>query len=80
MIKEKSVLINISTWDKLKKFAQIVSSFESDINIYNGSSYYDAKSIMAIIALDISLPRHIEIVSNNEEEIKRFIDAMKEFE
>lgn len=79
MEQTKSILINIDTFDKIKKLARIVTAFESDINIYHGSSYYDAKSIMAIIALDLSKPRYIEIVSDNQEEINRFLEQMKQF-
>lgn len=79
MKKENSVLIKINDWDKLKDFASLVMKFESDINIYHGSGYYDAKSILAIIALGIDKPRYVEIISNNEEEIKSFKERMSEF-
>lgn len=79
MRKENSVLIKINDWEKLKRFAAIVTKIESDINIYHGSGYYDAKSILAIIALGIDKPRYVEIISNNEEEIKSFKEQMSEF-
>lgn len=79
MKKENSVLIKINDWDKLKDFASLVMKFESDINIYHSSGYYDAKSILAIIALGIDKPRYVEIISNNEEEIKSFKERMSEF-
>ena len=75
----KSILINFDTFDKIKEFARIVSTFESDVNIYYGAKSYDAKSIMAIFALDLSKSRYLEIISDNEEEIKRFFEVMQPF-
>lgn len=79
MRKENSVLIKINDWNKLKDFASLVMKFESDINIYHGSDYYDAKSILAIVALSMNEPRYVEIISNNEQEIKFFKEQMNKF-
>lgn len=79
MNKSKAVLIKIDNWERLKKFAAIVTMFESDINIYHGSGYYDAKSILAIIALSMDKARYVEIVSNNEDEVNKFKEQMNEF-
>ncbi len=76
-----SLLIKINDIEDIRKFANIVITFDSDINIYyNKNKYYDAKSILAIMALDISKPKYIEIISNNKDEIIRFKECMKEFE
>lgn len=75
-----SLLIKINDIEDIRKFANIVITFDSDINIYyNKNKYYDAKSILAIMALDISKPKYIEIISNNKDEIIRFKECMKEF-
>ena len=79
MKKENSVLIKINDWETLKNFASVVSKIESDVNIYHGSGYYDAKSILAIIALNMDKPRYVEIISNDESEINSFKEQMKVF-
>jgi len=79
MTQKISVLINLDTFEKIKQFAPIVTSFESDVNIYHSSGYYDAKSIMAILALDVSKPRLVEIISDDEAEIALFIEKLKPF-
>lgn len=78
MIK-KEAFIRINDIAMLKIFASVVNSFESDINIYHGAGYYDAKSIMAVLAIDTSQGRKIEIVSDDEVEIERFIKEMEAF-
>lgn len=75
----KKSIININTGEKLNKFSQLVSTFESDINIYFGSGYYDAKSIMAVISIDRTKPVCVEIVSDDKAEICRFNEVMEEF-
>lgn len=79
MKKENSVLIKINDWDALKKFASAVTKFESDINIYHGSGYYDAKSILAVVALSMNKSHYVEIVSNSNSEINAFKEQMKTF-
>lgn len=74
-----SVLIRLNQIKDIQKFANIVTKYESDINIYCGSNAYDAKSIMAIFALDTSQPRYVEIISNDIEEVNTFAMQMEQF-
>ena len=66
-------------YDDLKEFIRITSSFESDIDIVKGRYVIDAKSLMGILSLDFSKGVDIVIHSVNEDEIIRFLDAMKRF-
>lgn len=75
----KTVSVKINDLGILKKFAFVVSQFESDINIIKGRIKYDAKSIMGVLAIDTSSGVMVEILSDDEEEIKRFVEAMEEF-
>ena len=79
MRKENSVLIKINDWNTLKDFATTVSKIENDVNIYHSSGYYDAKSILAVIALSLDKPRYVEIISSDENEINLFKEQMKIF-
>lgn len=77
---ENSVMILFKDFDAVKKFCGKVSKFESDVNIYYDEvNYYDAKSIMAIYAIDFSKPRYIEIMTNSDEEREMFLREMEEF-
>lgn len=76
-----SMLIKINDFSDIRKFANEIVKFDSDINIYyNDSKYYDAKSIMAVCALDISQPKYIEILSSDKDEITKFRECMAQFE
>ena len=72
-------LIDLDSMDDIKDFANLVVTYDSDINIYRGSNMYDAKSILAIFALDTNVPRYVEIISDDQDEIARFKNDMNRF-
>lgn len=72
--------IKLDTFDKIKKFINIVQKFESDIDLVSGRYVIDAKSIMGIFSLDLSKP--IDIVvheTKGMDEIDKINEAMEEF-
>lgn len=79
MTQGKGFLIDLKSMEDIKSFANTVVKYDSDVNIYQGSKSYDAKSIIAIFALDTSIPRFVEIISNDEEEIEDFARDMEKF-
>lgn len=75
----QAALIDLDSMDDIKDFANLVVTYDSDINIYRGSNMYDAKSILAIFALDTNVPRYVEIISDDQDEIAKFKNDMKRF-
>lgn len=75
----QAALIDLDSMDDIKDFANLVVTYDSDINIYRGSNMYDAKSILAIFALDTNVPRYVEIISDDQDEIASFKNDMKRF-
>lgn len=67
-------------YNDLKHFVSVVTSFESDVDMIKDSYVIDAKSIMGILSLDFSNGVYVKIQSSNEDEIVKFLEAMKEFE
>ena len=66
-------------YEDLKEFIKTTESIESDIDIIKGRYVVDAKSIMGILSLDFSKDIFVKIHSSNEDEIVKFLDAMKRF-
>ena len=56
------ILINLNTIDKVVKFSREIITLDSDVNIYQDSRYYDAKSILAIFSLNMNQKHYIEIM------------------
>lgn len=71
------VLLN--SIDKVKKFTDLTYTFESDVDVVQGRYTIDGKSIMGVFSLSLVEPVTVEIESDNEEEINKFLDMMEEF-
>ncbi len=68
----KSLNISLSSLDKIKNFVGIVSNLDSEIDLISGRYVVNAKSIMAVLSLDLS--KDIQMNIYNE---KIFDDAKK---
>ena len=75
----KELRISLNEFSKIQKFNNIIINFESDIDLVRGRYVIDAKSLIGIYTLDLSKPINVIIHSDDEEEIIRFNEAMKEF-
>lgn len=71
------VLLNKFT--DIEDFSKIVMNFQSDINVYSNRYILDAKSILALMSLDLSKPVYVEILSDDEKEINKFILALEKY-
>lgn len=78
-MEDRRIKVNLNEFNKLKLFAREVVKFESDVNIIRGHLVYDAKSLLAVIAIDPNEDTYVEIISNDETEINNFRECMKEF-
>lgn len=72
--------IRISTIEDTRRFVEICSHYEDEINVYSGRYIIDGKSIMGILSLNLLEPVEVEILSNNEISLNSFAKLMKQFE
>lgn len=72
----KTVVINLGTIDKVKRFVNIVSKYEYDFDLVSGRYVIDAKSIMGIFSIDLSK----NITLNIHAEDKNLDNIMKELD
>ena len=75
----RDCVVKIDTLEKINKFINTATNFESSIDIICGSRIVDAESVMGIMGLDISKPLIARINSSNDTEIKKFKETMEEF-
>lgn len=73
----KTCNIMLNTINDVKKFVNIVSKYDFDVDLISGRYAIDAKSIMGIFSLDLSKPIKLNVHSDScdafIEEIKSFI-------
>ena len=71
--------INLNEVEKVKRFVNQMSTFESDVDIVSRRQIVDAKSIMGVFSFDLSELVEVQLISDDEEEIRRFNEVIKEF-
>ena len=62
----KKFLVRIRSVQEAKEFVQICEQINGDVNVINGKREVDGKSIMGILSLDLSIPLHVEVISDAE--------------
>ena len=71
--------ISLVTIDQVKRFVDLVSKVEGDVDLVSGRYTIDAKSIMGIFSLDISKPMELRIY-REERELGELLMNLKEFQ
>lgn len=71
--------ISLNTIDKVKKFTKITNSFNCEIDVLQGRYIVSGRSIMGIFSLNLTDTVTVEIESDDDELIDKFIFFMEEF-
>ena len=69
----KSVSILLNTTESVKKFVNIMSSYDFTTDLRSGRYVVDAKSILGIFSLDLNKPVVLEINSDDCDELLKEI-------
>ena len=62
----------------LQKLVMAISSLDCDVNLYDGHKVIDAKSLIAVMNLDLRKKFWIEFMTDSDEEIINAQTAVKE--
>ena len=73
-------MIRLPTISDVKDFVSTTRTFSSNINVAKGKYVVDGRSILGMLSLDCSKGVFVEIISDDEEEISRFLELMKKFQ
>lgn len=76
---DKNIRINLNSFADIKKFINVTRSFASDIDIVRDKVVLDGKSLLGIMALDLSENIYVRIISDDIAEIRRFDAEMESF-
>lgn len=75
----KEIKINLNDFAEIKKFINITRSFVSDIDVIRGKVTLDGKSLLGLMALDLSEDIYVRIISDDVTEIRKFDAEMEAF-
>lgn len=74
------IKIKLSTPEMVADFINVCSRYECDINLYDGRSVIDAKSLIGVFAISQGKAVYVRAISSNENVILSFINDMKKYE
>lgn len=80
MKNRRKIKIKFNTPEEVAEFIKICNLYISDINIWDGHIVIDAKSIISVFSIANGKTVEVEIISNDESEIKKFIEEMNRYE
>ena len=73
----KEIKILLSSINDVKKFVNIVSKYDFDVDLISDRYVVDAKSILGIFSLDLSKPINVEIHATDCDDL---LQELKQFE
>ena len=72
--------IKLNTPEDVAHFVNICSKYSCDINIYDGRSVIDAKSIVGVFTISQGKEVEVEVNSVDENDVVGFLNDIKRFE
>lgn len=75
---KKQLWANLNSIDKAKDFANLASLMSCEIDICSGRYVVDAKSILGLFSVDLSVPVEV-VVHGTPEEVDEFTQKCQRF-
>lgn len=72
--------IKLTMPECVSNFVNICSKYECDIDVYDGSTVIDAKSMVGVFSIQQGKIIEVQAISSNESVILKFIEDMRKFE
>ncbi|MCM1232303.1 MAG: HPr family phosphocarrier protein [Clostridium sp.] len=72
--------IRLRTIDDVTDFVNVCLKYQCDINVYDKSKTFDAKSILGILNIQLGKIIEVQAISSDECIILSFINDMRKFE
>ena len=68
--------ILLDTSNKIKRYFEIINTFDYDIDIYKGHNAIDGRSSMGMFTLNLNEPIMVQIHTNDKNIIDKFKEVM----
>ena len=78
-MKNKKIKIKLKNLENIKEFIKRVEKYKSDVDIMTDRATVDAKSIIGVLALDLTGDIYVRIISDDLVECRKFEAEMEEF-
>ena len=79
MEEKNTCVIKLNSLEKVKHFVNEATTFECDVDVLYRRYILDAKSIMALLSVDLTESLKVVIHTDDYDELKRFYEMMEDF-
>lgn len=76
---KNTCVIKLNSIERVKRFVDKATTFECDVDVLYRRYILDAKSIMALLSVDLTEPLKVMIHTDGYDELKRFFEIMEDF-
>ena len=76
---KNTCVIKLNSLEKVKRFVDKATTFECDVDVLYRRYILDAKSIMALLSVDLTEPLKVMIHTDDYDELKLFNEIMEDF-
>ena len=71
--------VMLNSIDKVKQFVNVTSKVDGDVFLQSGRYIVDAKSIMGIFSIDLTIPLEMSFEKCSDEERNKYLEKIQEF-
>lgn len=72
--------IKFTTPEDITDFVNMCSRYECDVNIYDGSTVIDAKSIIGVFSIQQGKTVEVQVVTHDEDVVVDFMKNIRKYE
>lgn len=72
--------IKLATPEDITDFVNICSRYECDVNIYDGSTTVDAKSIIGVFSIQQGKVVEVQAITSDENVVVEFLENIRKYE
>lgn len=70
--------VKFSTFEKVNRFVDVITGFESDIDLVSGRYVVNAKSVMGVYSLDLSKELELKIYERADGDTEKLVQALRD--
>ena len=72
--------IKFVTPEDIADFVNMCSKYDCDVNIYDGSTVIDAKSIVGVFSIQQGKVVEVQVITSDEDVVVEFLENIRKYE
>ena len=80
VLKLNRTKIKLATPEDITDFVNMCSKYECDVNIYDGSTIVDAKSMIGVFSIPHGKVIEVQAITSDEDVVVEFLENIRNYE